>query len=185
MKSNANNGYLVTLVDQAKVDGGRTLPLMDSASLATAKQEIEAGGRGLNDLALEALSGGNLDNADRLASEALSRNPSDLAARAIKDAIAKKAVAAPAAGRCSCPRWLSKRDVSVPAAGAPGDLNLQGDNAAASSARRRRRGQEINQNNALEEQWQKDVQNTINKARSQVAVNPDAAKALIQQKTTT
>ena len=64
LKSDANNGYLVTLVDQAKVDGGRTLPLVDSASLATAKQEIEAGGRGLNDLAREALNGGNLDSAD-------------------------------------------------------------------------------------------------------------------------
>ena len=64
LKSDANNGYLVTLVDQAKVDGGRTLPLVDSASLATAKQEIEAGGRGLADLASEALQGGNLDSAE-------------------------------------------------------------------------------------------------------------------------
>ena len=62
LKSDANNGYLVSLVDQAKVDGGRTLPLVGSASLATAKQEIEAGGRGLKVLAREALSGGNLDN---------------------------------------------------------------------------------------------------------------------------
>ena len=54
-KSDANNGYLATLVDQAKLDGGRTLPLLDSASLATAKQEIEAGGRGLTDLAFKAL----------------------------------------------------------------------------------------------------------------------------------
>ena len=35
----------------------------------------------------------------------------------------------------------------------------------------------------MEEQWQKDVQNTINKARSQVAVDPDEAEAMIQQKT--
>ena len=34
LKSDANNGYLVALVDQAKVDGGRTLPLVDSASFA-------------------------------------------------------------------------------------------------------------------------------------------------------
>ena len=99
LKSDANNGYLVTLVDQAKVDGGRTLPLVDSASLATAKQEIEAGGRGLNDLAFKALNGGNLDSADKLAGEALSRNPNDLVARAVKDAVAaKKAGGAPVAG---------------------------------------------------------------------------------------
>ena len=61
LKSDAANGYLVTLVDQAKCDGGRTLPLIDSASLATAKQEIEAGGRGLAYLGREALKGGNLE----------------------------------------------------------------------------------------------------------------------------
>ena len=128
LKSDANNGYLVTLVDQAKVDGGRTLPLVDSASLATAKQEIEAGGRGLTDLAREALNGGNLDSADKLAGEALSRNPNDLAARAIKDAIAKKAGGAPAAGggcRCGC----QGGDDAPVAGGEPGDLNLQGGNA--------------------------------------------------------
>ncbi len=35
---------------------------------------------------------------------------------------------------------------------------------------------QIGKDNALEEQWQKDVENTINKARSQVAVNPAAAE---------
>ena len=35
----------------------------------------------------------------------------------------------------------------------------------------------------MEEQWQKDVQNTINKARSQVTVDPDAAETMIQNKT--
>ena len=70
-----------------------------------------------------------------------------------------------------------------PVVGDPGDLNLQGgdgglpppDGAAAAS--------EISQATALEEQWQKDVQNTINKARSQVTVDPGKAEAMIQQKT--
>ena len=35
----------------------------------------------------------------------------------------------------------------------------------------------------MEEQWQKDVQNTINKARSQVTVDPHAAETMVQQKT--
>ncbi len=95
LKSDANNSYLVALVDQAKSDGGRTLPLVDSASLATAKQEIEAGGRGLAYFAGEALRGGNVESADKLAGEALSRNPNDMAARAIKGAIAKKAATLP------------------------------------------------------------------------------------------
>ena len=173
LKSDANNGYLVTLVDQAKVDGGRTLPLIDSASLATAKQEIEAGGRGLADLAREALKGGNLDSAEKLAGAALSRNPNDLEARAIKDAIAKKAggVAAPAAALPPA----AKAGDNAPVVGEPGDLNLQGDDGGLPPPDGAAAAKEINQSTALEEQWQKDVQNTINQARSQVAVDPGKA----------
>ena len=45
----------------------------------------------------------------KLAGEALSRNPNDLAARAIKDAIAKKAGGAPASRPAVLPAWLSRR----------------------------------------------------------------------------
>ena len=41
-KSDASNSYLSNVVSQAKVDDGRTLPLIDSASLDTAKREAEA-----------------------------------------------------------------------------------------------------------------------------------------------
>ena len=78
LKSDAKNGYLVSLVDQAKVDGGRTLPLVDADSLTNAKNEIEAGGQGLNRLAEMALSGGQFDKAEQLADEALRRNPNDV-----------------------------------------------------------------------------------------------------------
>ena len=97
LKSDANNGYLTTLVDQAKSDGGRTLPLIDSASLSTAKRQIEAGGHGLTYFAGEALKGGNLESAKSLATAALSRNPNDKEALAIKDAIAKSSRASAAA----------------------------------------------------------------------------------------
>ena len=80
LKSDAANSYLVSLVDQAKVDGGKTLPLVDSDSLVNAKKEIEAGGQGLNRLAEEAIKGGQLDKAGQLADEALRRNPSDIRA---------------------------------------------------------------------------------------------------------
>ena len=180
MKSDVNNGYLVTLVNQAKVDDGRTLPLVDSASLAVAKQEIEAGGRGLAVLAREALNGGNLDGADKLAEEALARNPGDLSARAIKDAVAKKAGVVPAPAGIPIGAAAKPADKAVVVG--DGDLNLQGDGglpppegAAAAS--------EISQATALEEQWQKDVQNTINKARSLVMIDPGKAEAMIQQKT--
>ncbi len=44
----------------------------------------------MSDLAFKALHAGNLDSADKLAGEALNRNPNDLVARAIKHAIAAK-----------------------------------------------------------------------------------------------
>ncbi|MGA2257937.1 MAG: VWA domain-containing protein, partial [Thermoguttaceae bacterium] len=187
LKSDAKNGYLVTLVDQAKSDGGRTLPLIDSASLSTAKREIEAGGRGLTYFANEALKGGNLESANNLAGAALSRNPNDKEALAVKDAIAKNASGVPAPTGAIVPvaaaaPMAGKAGENVPAASEPGDLNLQGNGAipppegvAAEKA--------ISESTALEERWQKDVQNTINQARSQVSVDPGKAAAMIQNKT--
>jgi len=180
-KSDANNGYLSTLVDQAKSDGGRTLPLIDSASLSTAKREIEAGGHGLSYFANEALKGGNLESANNLATAALARNPNDREALAIKDAIAKNAGSAPAPAIAAVPTAGNLHD-NVPPVPQPGDLNLQGDGAlpppdGVAAAR------EIKESTALEEQWQKDVQNTINQARSQVSVDPGKAEAMIQNKT--
>jgi hypothetical protein len=181
LKSNPANGYLVTLVEQAKVDDGRTLPLIDSASLAMAKLEIEAGGRGLAQLAREALSSGNLESADRLASAALARNPNDPAARAVKDAIARTTVG-PLVRTAGYGSRAGAGEQNAPARSAPGDLNLQGDNAGVPPPNGTAAAQDISQSNALEEQWQKDVQNTINKARSQVMVDPSVAEAMIQNK---
>jgi hypothetical protein len=168
LKSRAANGYLAALVAQAKRDGGRTLPLIDTASLATAKQQIEAGGRGLSELAREALASGNPEGAINLAGEALLRNPNDLSARAIKNAAAQPGVAAaPAAG--------VRR-----AGGEPGDLNLQG--GAAPPAAGLAAAALINTINVLEEQWQSDVRNTINHARKMVDVDPAGAESLILRK---
>ena len=194
LKSNANNGYLTTLVDQAKADDGRTLPLIDSASLLNAKQEIEAGGRGLNALARDALSGGNLAGADKLAAAALRRNPKDPDALAIQDAIAKNPGGAPAGGAAAPAAAVAKAGGSNPVVAAPGgggqgdlnlqgDVNLQGDKGGVPPPDGAAAAQEIGQANALEEQWQKDVQNTINQARGLVTVDPGKAATMIQQKT--
>ena len=180
-KSDANNGYLATLVDQAKLDSGRTLPLLDSASLATAKQEIEAGGRGLSDLAFKALHAGNLDSADKLVGEALSRNPNDLVAREIKDAIVKKkAGAAPIVAAAGPAKVLD----TPPLPAEPGDLNLQGGNDTVPPPDGAAAANEIGQANALEEKWQKDVEVAINNARRMVAEKPAEAEKAIQQITT-
>jgi hypothetical protein len=182
LKSDPNNSYLTTVVDRAKVDGGRTLPLVDSASLVLAKQEIDAGGRGLEDWALKAFAGGNNDDAERLADEALRRDPNDLTARAIKTAIAAKTNAAPTPAAATPPS-TAKKDAAVPVAAEPGDVNLQGDNAGTPPPEGTVAGNAMTQANATEEQWQKDVQNTINRARGKVMEDPNAAEAMLQQKT--
>lgn len=140
LKSAPANSYLVSLVDQAKVDGGKTLPLVDSDSLINAKKEIEAGGQGLNRLAEEALAGGQFDKAGQLADEALRRNPNDFRAQAVKDAVAKKAggavtIALPPANKAGAVPPVPAGPAAAgpvppapaPLAGQPGDLNLQGD----------------------------------------------------------
>ena len=108
------NSYLVTLVDQAKVDGGRTLPLIDCASLANAKQEIEAGGRGLDGPGPRRPRGGNHGGRRTLADEALRRDPNDQDAQAIKDAVPRRRPAEsrrPGGGPAAAPKsgapWLA------------------------------------------------------------------------------
>ena len=86
-KSDPTNSYLATLVDQAKADDGKTLPLVDSESLARARREI-AGGRGFSALAREALQSGNLASAENLAAAALRRDPKDPQALAVQKAAA-------------------------------------------------------------------------------------------------
>ena len=181
-KSDPGNAYLVNLVDQAKVDGGKTLPLVDADSLTNAKKEIQAGGKGLNRLAEVALSAGQFDKAGQLADEALKRNPSDLRAKAVKDAVAKKAGGelkiplSPGAGPAGPPPVPARPPV---AGGEPGDLNM-GDGGAPPPAGAAVEGV-ANQDRAFVEQLQKKVDIAINRARKEVDVNPEAATLIIQQ----
>jgi hypothetical protein len=165
LKSREANGYLAALVAQAKPDGGRTLPLIDSASLAEAKRQIEAGGRGLGELAREALAGGNLEGASHLAREALLRTPNNPAAWAIEN------VAAGRGARALAP--------ATPAlARQEGDFDLRGaalpaDGAAAALAN--------STVSALEEQWQCGVRDSIDRARKQAGIDPARAESLLRQ----
>ena len=182
LKSDAGNAYLATLVDRAKLDGGRTLPLIDSASLAAGKQEIQAGGRGLYVLASEALNGGNLEGAARLAERGPPPQSQRPGRAGGQGGHRQEGGRAPApAGGAAAGRRPAKAAANVPA-GEPGDLNLQGDNARSSPPDGAAAADQINQSNALEEQWQKDVQTTIDKARSKVAADPHEAESMIQQK---
>ena len=88
-KSMDDNNYLPALVEQARSDGGLSMPLVGSASLALARQQIQAGGRTMNQLAQQAIASKNLDGAERLADAALQRDPGDPEALAVKGAVAK------------------------------------------------------------------------------------------------
>ena len=143
------NNYLVALVERARVDGGLTLPLVSSASLELAKQEINSGVRELDRLARQALAAGNLANAGKLVAEALHRDPGDVEALTLSSAIEKRRQtgdkAAPAAPTASgtpalpalpadptapatppAPVAADKPAAAKPAAGGAGDLNLVG-----------------------------------------------------------
>ncbi len=119
------NNYLVSVVDQARVDGGLSLPIVDTASLRAAKEEIDAGGRSLKWLAGHALTAGNLEGAERLADEALRRDPGDAAAQAIKAAVAKHAAGAGPVAPAALPPPPAAA-AAAPAAGDANDLNLVG-----------------------------------------------------------
>ena len=87
-KSMDDNGYLPSLVAEARADGGVSLPLVDSASLAQLRQQIRSGGRNMTRWP-PGVGPGNLDSAERLVDEALRFDPSDRKATAIKEAVAK------------------------------------------------------------------------------------------------
>ena len=162
-ESNEDNNYLVQLVDRAKVDGGISLPLIDSVSLEWFRQEINTGVDGVSQLARQALASGNLDNAERLAGDALRQDPGNPEALAVRGAVAKqRGGAAPAAG--------AEMAAADPApAAADGDLDLIGDDAGvfAEALGEQRR--------VIASVLRTEVQTTVNQARSQMGTNPDGA----------
>lgn len=77
-------------LEMAQVDGGRSLPVLGSESLAKIRQEINAGVYTTSQLAAQALSGGNLDEVERLAKAAQQSDPGNPEAQAILRAVVKK-----------------------------------------------------------------------------------------------
>ncbi len=177
-KSMEDNNYLPALVDQARPNEGWAIPLVSSASLAEARQQIEAGGRTMTQLAQQALVSGNLDGAERLVDEALRRDPGDPQAQIIKRAVAKArqnggavktAVPAPTplpvepaapADGLNLVGPAPSPD-TVPAVGGPNE----GANAQAAAA----------VTSAHASSLQTEVQNIANKARGQMQKEPELA----------
>ena len=186
-KSSDDNNYLGSLVEAARAAGGVNLPLVGSASLEDARREIQAGGRGLTQFARQALASGNLDAADRLAGEALRRDPGDPEAMTIQRAAAKKRRRRRARSRRSprpCLRLPRPRARALrpgrrrPGAMAGDALNLVGDGippgvgGPGEGAAAEAFGQE---KRAIQTIAQTEVQNTISQARGQMGANPQLA----------
>ncbi len=169
-KSMDDNGYLPSLVAEARADGGASLPLVDSASLVQLRQQIRSGGRNMTALAARALASGNLDSAERLADEALRFDPNDRKAMGIKEAVAKARQGGAPAGT---PLLLPSPP--EPAAAADG-LNLVG---AAPGVGGPAEGAAAVQfgavRNAQAAATQTEVQNVINQARGQMRTTPENA----------
>ena len=150
-------------------------PWSDSASLAEVRQQMQAGGRTMAQLARQALASGNLDGADRLVDEALRRDPGDPEAQIIKKAVAK----ARQGGGAVNDRGPAAPPLPVePAAPADG-LNLVGPAPAADvlpAVVDRMKGPPPSAAaaaaSALAAAMQTEVQNIINKARGQMQNDP-------------
>ena len=74
-ESNVDANYLIQVVEFAQIDDGLSLPLVDSASLDQARRTINSGVRTVSRLARQALASGDVDAAERLATDALRQDP--------------------------------------------------------------------------------------------------------------
>jgi len=160
------NNYIARLVESARIDGGMSLPLAGSASLKAAERAIGAGLQQVSELAVQALSSGDLDSAERLAREALRQDPEDMQARTVASAVARR------------------RAGGAAEVGGAADLNLLGAGAAAKgfggpAAPAAAPGAFMDavdrQQKVIAQMVTADVQNTINQARGKMSEEPEAA----------
>jgi hypothetical protein len=158
--STDDNAYLTQLVEMARKDGGVSLPLVDSTSLALVARLLTATADEYAKLAVQAVRVGNTTAAVRLADEALRRDPANVDAQAAKRAATKtEGTAKPAVAGGNADVNLVG---SAPAGGA-----VAADGAMAASVDRDRR--------LIAQVIQAEVQAAVNQARSLMATDPAAA----------
>jgi von Willebrand factor type A domain len=177
--SDERNTYLTPLVERARVDGGVTLPLVGSVSLAEARQMMDSGVRNLDRLARQALASGNFDGAEKLIDEALRQDPNDTEALSLKSVVAKrKQGGAAAAGTAATPppKPVAAKPAAegAPPAGGASDLNLVGPPQAEPPAGALAEGFEHDRR-VIAQVIQAEVQNVLNKARLTMSTDPDTA----------
>jgi len=86
---NPDYAFLPVLVEGSAHDGGARLITLGSAGLREARRIIDEGTELLGKLSRQALVSGNLDTAQRLADEALRRDPKDELATSVKEQLKK------------------------------------------------------------------------------------------------
>ena len=97
-KASDDNSYLVDLVNHSRKDNGLGLPLVGAEGLQEMRRMTNVESRSLVRLARQAMATGSVDQADKLAEQALKLDVSDPEALAIRDAAAWAARRAAAAG---------------------------------------------------------------------------------------
>lgn len=164
------NAYLAEVVRRARVDGGVSLPLVGSESLADARQLVNMGAFNLAELAREALAADNLDAAERLAAEALKSNPQDALAKRVQQEVAQRRAGG---GEAAGSGAFLPGAVGEPAAG---DLTLIGPGAGGAFEAPGAFAQAFQRDRSLIRQVvQTEVIDTINQARHQMGTDPEGA----------
>ena len=94
---NEDFAFLPDLVDSAKGNDGVGLATVGTAGLYESRRMMNAAVEEISKLGSQAVATGNLDTAERLATEALRRDPNDLTARTVRKAVEKQRAALAAA----------------------------------------------------------------------------------------
>ncbi|MFZ5833525.1 MAG: hypothetical protein ACOY3P_25850, partial [Planctomycetota bacterium] len=177
------NAFLASLVEQARRSRGIGMPVFDAESLTAARIASEATVVNLSELARQALVSGDLNGAERMAAEALRRDPADKEAARIQAAVEEQRTQHGSARTDGKLKVLPTAQPATTAAEGftppppqPGDLVLTGEAPVAPSPPAGAFAEDyIGQRRVITQVIQSDVQNTVDEARRQMSTDPEAA----------
>jgi tetratricopeptide (TPR) repeat protein len=172
------NNYLARLVEVARADGGASMPLVDSSSLESAKQEMSAITRSVSRLAQQALSSGNVDGAKKIIDEALRQDPNDPEAISLRNALEKRisGEVPAAASQKSAFTPAPAKKAPAPTASSDSDLNLVGPSEASGETPDGTLMEGVlHDKRVVAQVVQAEVANALSKSRSQMGSDPDSA----------
>ncbi|HVC95853.1 MAG TPA: VWA domain-containing protein [Pirellulales bacterium] len=160
--------YLGKLVEMARRDGGIGLPAVGAAGLAELRRTVQGDAQNLARLGQQALAGGNLDQAEKLAAEAARLDPENNEAAIVRGAVGKATLAS---------QRRVARDLKLAQRPAVGDGAAPADDVTREAAD----GSlvdEIERNDRVFTGFiRTEVENTIKRARSMLGTNPEQAES--------